>query len=382
MGAESGTPVQSTTSQATPQASPETTVAPVTETPVNPVTPGTQAPQPAESVAPVLKPGQRDPGLLARILNGEDPVALGLETAPAASPAAAETLTGQQQETAPATTPTTQMPQQTQELILGKFKSLEDLTAGYQQLEKRFGEQRNELGTLRQQVQQPAQQPTETPAQATPATPAEEAPKFPWEVEMTPEQKEAALEEYYADPLTAQAKRDQQTMKAMEHMVKQMVSNAIEPLQPVAQKFQEDQQVQHFSEAIEDYASQPGNEDFYELEPQIEQIYNQFGDSILQLPNAVEVLHMMARGLTAKAEPAPSAPTHDEILADPGFRQKVLADPGLQKEIAAQYAKQIASGAPPVLMGAQPGGTPVAAPTEKPRSIKEASAIFLRNMGH
>jgi len=311
--------------------------------------------------------------LLERILNGEDPAALGLE------------VTGQQQEQAPAATPTTQTPQQQQPeqgqgLILGRFKSPEELANSYTQLQELLGKQGNELGMLRQQLQQT---PVPQAGQAPQAPQTPEAPKFPWEVEMTPAEKEAALEEYYANPLEAQAKRDQQTMKALEHRISQMVGKALEPLAPVTQKFQEDQQVQQFSNQIAEHTSIPGNEDFFDLEPQIQRIYEQFGDQIMQVPNAVAMIHMMARGLAAKETPPPTPPpTHEEILADPEFRKKILSDPALKQQIAQQYAQEIVNGGtPPVVIGSQAGGTPVAAATDKPRSVKDASAIFRRNLG-
>ena len=357
--------------------------------PVTPeITPA--APTPAAPGTVPATPAPHTTDMLQALLDGADPGSLGLTTPQPAAPAAPPALPGQGQTPAPAAPtpagPGTEIPD--------KFRNpdgsinADTLMKSYVGMEKVLGDQGNRLGQmgqmqnellqLRNIVQQlnTAQpgQPGQTQAPAAP--PVEEAPKFPWEVELSAEEAEKAREEYFEDPLAAQGKRDQQTIKAMEHKMNQMLKNVLEPLAPMVESHQHGQQVQTFTQQIDEFKKVPGvASDFDALAPQMTQIVERYGSWLEGLPNPIEIVYSMAKGMVATAPAAPP-PTLEDMLKDPTSREKILADPSIQTEIAKGYVSRIASNAPPVVIGAQPGGVPPATPGESPKSARDAGKMF------
>lgn len=333
----------STPAQSTVPAAPEPVAAPVTE-----------PAQPQQDTAP----GARSMDTLHALLDGADPNTLfNQQPAAAAEPAPIEPT--------PAPAPEPSVIDQ----IPDKFKNqdgtvnTEALLKSYVGLEKIFGDQGNKLSALERQLReaQPPAQPQQEPApQAQP------------EPEWTP----PTIDEYYEDPLGVMEKMMQKQAAEMQKAIQE----AVKPLAPVVESHQYTQKVNHFTEQLKAFAET--NPDIYELGKEMERVVQDFekqGIDITNMPNAVRHIYNEAKVRTVQNQPPPQAPpTIEDMLKDPAMRAKILADPNITAEITKGYVKQVADGAPPVVIGAQPGGTPISVPSEKPRSAREASSMFSR----
>lgn len=332
-------------------------------------------PAPQEPAAEQPQPGERSLDVLHALLDGTDP-----ETLFSAQPAVAEEPQEPVSEPEIQALPSVEIPE--------KFRkpdgSLdhEATLKSYAELQKVLGEQGHKMGQMEQMLQEWHQWYQYNQQQQT--TPAEnEIPVFPWEAGMTPEEKEKFMEQYYEDPLTALQKRDQQTVKALEHRIQSILDEHLQPLAPIIDKHKSEeaykQGVEHLSQQITEFTADGRNPDYFDLMPQMQQIINKYGEAITMIPNAVEVIYSMAKDRAAAAPPEPL--TVESILKDPEKRKELLAHPELVAEIRKGYVQGVSQGAPPVVIGSQPGGMPTAAPAEKPRSVREASGIFKRFLG-
>lgn len=342
-------------------------------------------PAPAAAPTPQFQPGDRSLSALEAILSmpeGADPATLFQAPAAATEPQPAE-------QTPPAATePPAQSGQDPQAALAvqipDKFKNPDGtinsdaLMKSYIGMEKVLGEQGNKLGAMTQLLQEMATK-GQPPAQAAPPAepqPAEEIPKFPWEEEMTPEEKEKALEEFYADPLAAQAKRDQQTIKAMEHRMQKTLENVLRPLAPVVERQQHDAEVTHYTGQLQTFAQT--HADVQEVLPAMKLVAEAIGTHAIKAmekagQNPLEAIYTVAKGLHRPAPPPP--PTPEQLIADPNYRQKIVADPNIKNEILKGQMEAAQKGAPPPVIGAQLGGIPPAAPAEHAGSAKEAGRM-------
>lgn len=357
--------------------------------------PAPAAPEPAAAPAPEATPAgtpeaspaqaagtpQRDPALLQAILDGADPNALFGNPEPTAAAT----------EPQPAVTEAPEQPGQDPQAALAvqipdKFKNpdgtpnIEAMAKSYMELERAFGEQGNKLGTVTQLLQEIATK-GQTNAQAAPPAqpqPAEEIPKFPWETEMTPEEKEVALEEYYADPLAAQAKRDQQTIMAMEYRMQKTLENVLKPLAPIVEKQQYEAEVNNYAAQLQNFAQ--AHPDVQEILPAMQVIAQAMGSSAIKAmeanrENPLDAIYAAAKALHRPAPPPP--PTPEQLIADPNYRQKIVTDPNIKNEILKSTITGIKDGQPPPVIGSQVG-VPPATPSEKPKSAREATSMLSR----
>lgn len=344
---------------------------------------------PTPPVIPQFQPGDRSRAALEAILSmpeGTDPATLFQAETQAALQAAASAE--------PAPTPEANPPAPADPgiAIPDKFKNpdgtpnVEAMAKSYTELERAYGEQGNKLGVvsqLQQELQQLRSQLTQPPApQAQPEPVVDDTPKFPWEEEMTPEQREKALEEYYADPIAAQAKRDQQTMRAMEHRVAKTLESALKPLAPVIQKHQLDAEVSNYKAKISDFAVD--HPDMDEVAPVMASMAQAIGHESIKAmeaagKNPLEALYNVAKSLQ-RPEPA-APPTPEQMIKDPNYRQTIVGDQGIKNEILKSTMEAAQKGAPPPVIGAQLGGVPPAAPAEHAGSAKEAGRMAARFFG-
>lgn len=335
---------------------------------------------PAPEVAPEPTPAQtggpppRDPAILNAILDGADPTKLFGQPEPAADPAPQPALTPEGTPPAPAE-PRFQIPDKF--LNPDGTPNVEAMAKSYTELERAFGEQGNKLGTMTQLFQEITTkgQPPAATAPAAEPEPAVEIPKFPWEEELSPEEREQALEEFYADPLAAQAKRDQQTIKAMEYRFQKTLENVLKPLTPVVEKQQYEAEVNNYTNLLNDFAQ--AHPDVQEVLPAMQIVAGTIGNTAIKAmekagQNPLEAIYAVAKGLH---RPAP--PTPEQLIADPNYRQKIVSDPNIKNEILKSTVTDIKAGQPPTVIGSQ-AGVPPATPAEKPKSAREATSMLSR----
>jgi hypothetical protein len=255
-----------------------------------------------------------------------------------------------EQETTPA-----ESPQTTEEkLILGKFKSQDDLVQAYQEAERKistYGQDtskaRQELEQLRGQVWQ-LQQYLQKPQTPQPTAEELQAKNQEW------------LDKFYENP-----------MDALEEVIQSRVQKIVEPIQKDYQLQQYTRQYQaQIEQARQKYA------DFDTLQPVMQEVIQEQGQHLAGLPNAVEVIYSIAKGRAA----API--NHDQLLQDENFRSKILQNEEIRKAILTQIAQVTKDKQPPVVLGPQQGEPPIMAPEEikTSKDAKKASISYFKRI--
>jgi len=229
----------------------------------------------------------------------------------------------------------------------------------YLELERAYGEQGNKFGQITTEMAQLKEliQQGQAP---TPAQPAQPDPKPDlW----TPEKEEAWKEEFYEDPRKA-------ITNAIQDTIKGLIPEVMAPLKPIIEGHQHTQQVNTFVGQIQEFAKT--NSDIFDYQPEIEQIINKYGENVVSMPNAVEVIYNMAKGMRPAPAAPPPPPTFEQMMADPANRQKILSDPAIKNEFLKGHVTAIKEGAAPPVMGSQPGGMAPAAPSVEIKSTNDA----------
>lgn len=375
-----------------------------------PASPAPAAPEPIAATAPAPEPaaqpqaqtGVRDINVLNAILDGADPSTLSggqIGQPPAAATPPLEE--GEPQE--PQQQPHQQQveegePQEPEFQIPDKFKNpdgtpnIAAMAKSYAELEKVLGEQGNKLGQFSRIAQEnqmlktyilqaQAQQQQQQQAQQ-PQSPPQPEPKFPWEVEMTPEEREKFHEEFLEDPVAALTKRDQQTAQAIEYKFQKMLEQVVNPLTPIIQEHQFRQEVQNYTNRLMALAEQ--NPDIYEVKPTMEVIAGMLGKEALRAmeqsgQDPLQVVYEAAKKLHKPAQAAPPSP--EQLLSDQNFRQQIIQNPDIKNEILKSHVQSVQQNKPPQLLGSQPGGTPAATPPIAPKNVREAGAVLRRQLG-
>ena len=315
---------------------------------------------------PVAQPGARSIDTLHALLDGADPATLfgGQPEQPPAPGEPAQPGEPTPADPAPLTEPRLEIPDKFQNP--DGTANVEAILKSYTGMEKVLGEQGNKLGSYERQLQEAVQlinQFQQPPQTAEPVTPSES--------EWTP----PTAEEYYDDPLgTVQKLLDKQSK-----IMVQQFQQAMQPLAPVVQKHQYETQVNHYSQRLTQLAET--NSDIGDLLPEMEIIGKMLGHDAIQAMDAagrdsVALIYEAAK-LLHKPAPEPP-PTPEQLIQDPNYRQKILADPNIKNEILKGHVQAVRDGAPPPVIGSQPGGLPPAAPSEQPRSAREAGSFVQR----
>jgi len=356
-----------------------------------PASPAPAAPEPIAATAPAPEPaaqpqaqtGVRDINVLNAILDGADP----------------STLSGGQigQPPAAATQPLEEgEPQEPEFQIPDKFKNpdgtpnIAAMAKSYAELEKLLGEQGNKLGQFSRIAQENQMlktyilqaQAQQQQQQQQPQSPPQPEPKFPWEVEMTPEEREKFHEEFLEDPVAALTKRDQQTAQAIEYKFQKMLEQVVNHLTPIIQEHQFRQEVQNYTNRLMALAEQ--NPDIYEVKPTMEVIAGMLGKEALRAmeqsgQDPLQVVYEAAKKLHKPAQAAP--PSLEQLLSDQNFRQQIIQNPDIKNEILKSHVQSVQQNKPPQVLGSQPGGTPAATPPIAPKNAREAGAMLRRQFG-
>lgn len=244
---------------------------------------------------------------------------------------------------------------QQNQLILGKFKSYDELAKAYANLEGFNTQTRQELAQLKQTLENQPEMPKEEPEVQVNEADLEA-------------QKEAFLNKFYEDPIAFMNELNKKAEARAEEIAKKMV----EPIykeREAAQKQQEwNIRATQFKEAHPDMPEYTQHMvDFLSENPEI-----------ADKENAIELAYNYAKGLKYQAPKS-----HDELLNDPEFVQKIISNENIKNEILKATAAGIKKGnPPPVISGnAATGGKPVVTPPQEAKSFKEAGQMFLKSLG-
>ena len=143
----------------------------------------------------------------------------------------------------------------------------------------------------------------------------------------------------------------------------ELVTGIVEPKLQSVKDFEEMRQWESQAEALVD-----AKPDFDEMIPVMEQVITE-KPYLATLPNALEVVYDVAKARQATIDP----------LSDPAFRQKILSDETIRNEIIKSHLEGIQKGAPPIVIGG--GGSPPATPPNAPKTLREATRMFLSSGG-
>lgn len=217
-----------------------------------------------------------------------------------------------------------------------------ELNRTYQNTNQQYKQMQEQNQQLMQMVQtfQQMQQQSAQPAEAQPTQEDYEAIK------------EEFMNTFYDDP-----------RKAIQSIVDAYVKPVIEPIQ----------KEKAFNQQVE--AVQSKYTDFRDMVPAMQEVLRE-NPALEQM--GLETVYLAAKGKTAQ-----SAPTPEQMLADPNFRQMVMSNPEISQQIVSSYLsqKQQSQSQVPPLMGASTGGQMLATPENRPTSIRGGSKAFLNWLG-
>lgn len=253
-----------------------------------------------------------------------------------------------------------------QELILGKFKSVDELKKAYANLEKtltktfmeraNLAKQLEELKTKQptisqqamqqyQQAQQPqVQQPKEEPAQINP---------------------EEFLEEFYKDPINSIQKIVAKTAEKVKAELQQKYEPVLSKVEMQEAQRNWDRAFAEFSIKYPDF-----NEQLDKMGEYIAR--NNLGNESnpARIHQILEDAYLWAKGSVA-LQPIP---TVDDLLKNEEVINKILANPDIQQRIINQHMANIQSKQPPQVIS-EPGGAQPASVPERPKTFKDAAKL-------
>ncbi len=260
-----------------------------------------------------------------------------------------------------------------EQMILGKFKTQEDLIEAYKQAENRISEYGQDHSRARQEMDQLRHQVYRLQNFLTQQRGQQQQPQQPQMTEeQVEQQKQKFLDQFYDNPTGT-----------IEQMVQQRVNEQLKrTVEPIQRDYQMQQQTrayqQQVNEAREKYP------DFDELQPVMEQIIKEKGQYLAAMPSAVEAVYGLAKARsytqsTAQPQQQPQEqPQEQPVNQEDEMRQRILQDPSIKREILKQYAEEVRSKRPPQVLGEQPGQPPSAPPQEiqTTKDAKKASLSF------
>ncbi|MFL0197388.1 hypothetical protein ACJDU8_17735 [Clostridium sp. WILCCON 0269] len=250
--------------------------------------------------------------------------------------------------------PGQQAPNNADALILGKFKSSEELANSYSNLERMNTQTRQELAQAQLAAQQ-AQAMVEQMKQQMQniVTPGQQQPQLTQE-----QQTEQFMNKFYENPTGT---------------IQELLKSIVEPqIQPIQQQMQAQQQQQAWNQAVGDFAQK--TPDFDQWKGQIGQVLdaNPHLADLARVPNGLEIAYAMAKGQNYQD---PSS-----ILQNQEFvKQNILGNQDIRNQIIQEYLQGLQQGgqAPTVILGQANGSTPVV-PEGKPKDMTEARAIAMK----
>jgi hypothetical protein len=248
-------------------------------------------------------------------------------------------------------------PQQSgQDLILGKFKTVDDLANSYKNLEGFSTQTRQEVAQLKSLVdnyqniigmlQQQGQQPNQMqPEQAQVVEPQID--------------NEALLTQFYDDPAGTLSK-----------MIEQKARELINPIQS---KLQMDEEQKVWNQRAVDFGK--SHPDAGQYAEEMKQALIQFPD-LQKSPSAFDIAYNYVKGQKAASlDPA-------NLAKDENFlNQYVLNNPDVKNRVLQTHMQSIQQNTPPPVLGNQVGGQQLGMPEQRPTTLQESTNLLLKALG-
>ena len=370
-----------------PASAPTPAATPAPATSSNPAPTATTA----ASGTPAVAPGSPSSNVSkATGAQGIGAFILGLEAQQAAGQAPDATTAGQQTSavspeqaqqtpTQPVATPAPQTPEQ---LIAGKFKTQEELVRAYQNIEQhntRLAQRHGlpqgveaqqsvlqQLTALQQENQRLKAQPAQTQA---PAQTAQEG----TQTQQTADNL-GLSEEELSYMINSEPRKLLELMQEQATQAVRAELTAVQQKQQAEQAAQQ-QKIDNMTDQI--FQARTQYSDYDEVQAEMSKIFDA-NPQLEMLPNSVEIAYRMAKSSRLEQQVAsiPRQRPIEELAQDPAVQKQLLDNPALRQAFVAQYATQIRSNQPPVVLTGQSAGSAPAAPAPKATTLREASKNF------
>lgn len=164
--------------------------------------------------------------------------------------------------------------------------------------------------------------------------------------------------------------------EALKELLGGTVKEMIDPLTPIIQEHEFNQQKAFWDQKVSEVASRYS--DFDQYRPQIAEMLKEMPESFLDLDNSIEITYLMAKGKAYEAEPKTSV---GDLLKNPDFLKILAENPEVQKTVFKAYGQQITNESKPPVIGGHLGTmTPASTPPEI-KSVKDATRAFKARLG-
>jgi len=271
---------------------------------------------------------------------------------------------GQTEGQQPNQEPTQGQPQQQQapnmqgELLVGKFKTPQELANGYVNVEKAYTQTRQELAAKDQQMQAMAQAMEQMKQQMASVINPQQQQQQPSPEELN----EQFMNQFYENPT-----------QSIQQMVQQAIEQSIMPqIAPIQQQFKEQQMANARNVATKQFAD--ATPDFDQFKPAMAQILSS-NQALNQMDprDAIQIAYKMAKGESYKD---PNA-----IFQDTNYVLQNMP-PEAKNQVIQEYLQGLKQGnqAPTVITGqaGQANGQAPGVPENKPQNNEEARAMALK----
>lgn len=246
--------------------------------------------------------------------------------------------------------------------------ALKDLHGDWQELNRSFTQTRQQQQAMEQQMgqmqamlqySQQLFQQQQANAQFQQQAPQEPpAPAF---------DKEQFFEQFYEDPEQAFSQLNQTIQSQFDQKLGQIEQRFNQYVQPMVYERQYTEQLNAMNQKFNDFQEVSG--------PMSELL--QARPDLLQNMD-LESIYFLAKGMNAKQAPSP-----EQLLQSPEFRQQVLSDEAIRSEFLKTYMnqKQQTNQQTPPVMGSGFGGQAPTVPPDSPKTLGEASKLFRQFLG-
>lgn len=258
-------------------------------------------------------------------------------------------------------------PSANDQLILGKFKSVEDLENAYKNLEKDYTKKTQTLADIMlNNMQQSAQQGSvgndtmQQPQQLIPPQMQQQS-----ELADIPSDAEGFLAKFYADPLTM-------IKTLVNHEANKNVSQAIAPIQ---QRFEHEDNKNLWNQRANEFLNNVPTAK--EKADDIIQVLNDI-PHLQNDPRAFYIAHDIVVGRNGVNQKTPDV-NPEALVKDPQFLENyIINNPDIKNKIIAGHLQDVknSSATTPPLMTSTSGAN-IASPVQKPANFRQAGDMLL-----